>query len=211
MRKGGSIRMNRSESKYFNTARLMDQALLKLLGEKDMEYISVKEICERAGVNRSTFYLHYETIGDLIEETLEYITEKFYDAFQQNPSDFVGQIADSPLKELVLIKKNYLEPYLKFVYENRGVVKAAIRNPNSMKSFHRYFRMQEYIFKPIMERFQIPKEMQNYYTSYYIKGIWGIIEEWLNRGCIETVEQIGGIIINCVRPEEGLQNKRFGE
>jgi AcrR family transcriptional regulator len=68
--------MNKSESKYFNTARLMNQALIQLLEEKDIGYISIKEICEKAGVNRSTFYLHYETIGDLIEETVEYITEK---------------------------------------------------------------------------------------------------------------------------------------
>ena len=51
--------MNRSESKYFNTARLMDDALIDLLSEKEFEYITVKEICEKAGVNRSTFYLHY--------------------------------------------------------------------------------------------------------------------------------------------------------
>ena len=51
--------MNRSESKYFATAARMDEAFLELLEEKDFAYITVKEICEKAGVNRSTFYLHY--------------------------------------------------------------------------------------------------------------------------------------------------------
>lgn len=37
--------MNRSESKYFNTARRMDEALLALLEEKDFAYITVREIC----------------------------------------------------------------------------------------------------------------------------------------------------------------------
>ena len=55
--------MNKSESKYFNTALCMDEALISLLKVKDLEYITVKEICEKAGVNRSTFYLHYETIA----------------------------------------------------------------------------------------------------------------------------------------------------
>ena len=32
-------------------------------------YITVKEICEKAGVNRSTFYLHYENTTDLLQET----------------------------------------------------------------------------------------------------------------------------------------------
>ena len=59
--------MNKYESKYFNTARLMNEALLLLLENKDYEYITVKEICSKAGVNRSTFYLHYETIDDLLQ------------------------------------------------------------------------------------------------------------------------------------------------
>ena len=47
----------------------MDEALLALLEKKDLPYITVKEICQQAGVNRSTFYLHYETIGDLLAES----------------------------------------------------------------------------------------------------------------------------------------------
>ena len=45
--------MNKSESKYYNTALLMDEALLLLLEKKDYEFITVKEICAKAGVNRS--------------------------------------------------------------------------------------------------------------------------------------------------------------
>ncbi len=37
--------MNKSESKYFNTAARMDEALILLLEKKDLEYITVKEIC----------------------------------------------------------------------------------------------------------------------------------------------------------------------
>ena len=60
--------MNKSESKYFNTALRMDEALIALLEEKDLEYITVKEICRQAGVNRSTFYLHYEDVYALLDE-----------------------------------------------------------------------------------------------------------------------------------------------
>ena len=68
--------MNKSESKYFNTALRMDEALLALLERKDLEYITVKELCQQAGVNRSTFYLHYETIGDLVSETVELVNRR---------------------------------------------------------------------------------------------------------------------------------------
>lgn len=50
--------MNEFNSKYFKTALRMDEALIALLEKKDLEYITVKEICEEADVNRSTFYLH---------------------------------------------------------------------------------------------------------------------------------------------------------
>lgn len=74
--------MTKSESKYFNTAVLMNQALIELLNEKDFEFITVKEICQKAGVNRSTFYLHYETMNDLIEETANYMFKKFLEYFK---------------------------------------------------------------------------------------------------------------------------------
>ena len=48
--------MNRSESKYFNTAIRMDEALIKLMETQEFSYISVKAICETAGVNCSTFW-----------------------------------------------------------------------------------------------------------------------------------------------------------
>ena len=49
--------MNRQQSRYFTTAQLMDEALLDLLQNKGAEFITVKEICKKAGVGRSTFYL----------------------------------------------------------------------------------------------------------------------------------------------------------
>ena len=64
--------MNKSESKYFNTAVRFDKALLSLLEKKAFEYITIREICEEAGLNRSTFYLHYENTHDLLKESTAY-------------------------------------------------------------------------------------------------------------------------------------------
>ena len=71
--------MNKSESRYYATAARMDEAFLTLLAKKDFEYITVKEICEVAGVNRSTFYLHYETMSDLLSESISRINEQLFD------------------------------------------------------------------------------------------------------------------------------------
>lgn len=199
--------MNKSESKYFNTALLMDQALISLLAEKDIEYISVKEICEKAGVNRSTFYLHYETIGDLLEETIDYILSHFLASFDKTTELFCEQIENVPLSKLVLLNEKYLLPYLQFIYDNRVVFKAAINNPTSMKTDKIYSGVKKHVLEPIMYRFEIQKDEQNYWLAYYVSGIWAIIQEWLSRDCKESVEQIEGIIEGCVLPENTLQNK----
>ena len=106
--------MNKNESKYFNTAILFDEALIYLLENKDIEYITIKEICNKAGVNRSTFYLHYENINDLVEETMNYINKKFMNYFNENTKEFIEKIKNSKLEDLKLIEKKYLTPYLSF-------------------------------------------------------------------------------------------------
>ena len=80
--------MNKSESKYFNTAVRMDNALISLLKKKPLEYITVSELCTEAGVNRSTFYLHYETIEDILEETARYLIEEFLSYFSSDEMRF---------------------------------------------------------------------------------------------------------------------------
>ncbi|MGN0481434.1 MAG: TetR/AcrR family transcriptional regulator [Lachnospiraceae bacterium] len=203
--------MNKSESKYYNTAILMDEALVKLLAEKDMAFISVKEICERAGVNRSTFYLHYETIGDLLEETIQYVISKFMAAFDEKHEFLDGQIKDMPVSKLVFINEKYLKPYLQFIYDNRSVFKAAVQNPVSMRTDRMYSGIKKHIMEPVMQRFQIPADEQRYWMAYYFGGIWAIVQEWINHDCKEPVEKIELIIENCVRPESGLQGGKFGE
>ena len=73
--------MNKAESKYFNTAVRFDKALLSLLEKKPFEYITISEICEKTGVNRSTFYLHYENTADLLKEATAYVLDNFASYF----------------------------------------------------------------------------------------------------------------------------------
>ena len=58
--------MNKNESKYFKSAEKMHTALLTLLDSKDFELISVKEICETAGVGTaSLLYKKVMKLGNL--------------------------------------------------------------------------------------------------------------------------------------------------
>lgn len=191
--------MTKSESKYFNTARVMDEALIFLLGKKDIQFISIKEICEKAGVNRSTFYLHYETIADLLQETVEYIQKEFDKSFAVDAGEFISGIGQAPLDELVLINDKYLIPYLTFVKKHKHIYKATFNNPGSMQADDRLSELYRHVLKPIFLRFGIPDEEQRYWLVYHINGLMAIVIEWLKGDCEETVEDMVKIIEKCVR------------
>lgn len=196
--------MNKSESKYFNTALRMDEALIALLEIKDLEYITVKEICEKAGVNRSTFYLHYETIADLVTEAMENINKRFLAYFAQGSGDIFDSLSGRDLDALVLVKRDYLIPYLQFVRDNQKVYRAAFRNPNGTQSDVRYANLKKHIFEPILEKFEVPEAFRRYYIAYYFEGILAIIREWLNNGCSDSIETIASVIEACVKPSDSI-------
>ena len=190
--------MNKSESKYFNTAVKMDLALISLLKKKTFEYITVSEICERAGVNRSTFYLHYENIGDLLEETARYLIDDFLTYFGEDMEDVPYRLTNCELSELNFICDKYLTPYLTYIQENKEVFATALANRKSLGFENVYKRMFEYIFDPILERFNYPNEDRKYVMMYYLNGITAIITEWLKDGCNRTIADISGIIQACI-------------
>ena len=194
--------MNKSESKYFNTALRMDEALIALLEKKDLEYITVKEICHQAGVNRSTFYLHYESIAELLDEAMEMINQRFLSYFPQEEEAVMGDMEHRELNDLVFVTQEYLLPYLRFIQDNKKVYRAAFRNPSSMQANARYGVLKQRILDPILERFEIPAARRPYYIAYYVEGIAAIIKEWLRHDCGDSVEMIAAIIESCVRPKE---------
>lgn len=199
--------MNKSESKYFNTAERMDKALLELLEKKDFSYITVKGICEKAEVNRSTFYLHYETIGDLLEESIDYIQKKFLSGFQGKQS-VMPKIQDCSHKELMWITPDYLRPYLQFIKDYQQLYRAAMERPALFNSEKIYRQMFLHIFDPVLERFDVPVAERRYIMVFYLKGISGIIGEWLKEGCKDPIEQIITIIQKYV-PRKSIKQEEI--
>ena len=195
--------MNKSESKYFNTAIKMDEAFLSLIEVKDFEYITVKEICSKAGVNRSTFYLHYETVADLLEETTQYMHRKFIDTFSHKANDF-PDIGNCSKDELMLITPEYLKPYLTFIKDNRKLYSAALEYPQIFQSDITYQIMFQNIFSPILERFGIPVNERQYHMLFFLNGIEGIILHWLKGDCSDSIENIIKIIETCVMGERKI-------
>ena len=198
--------MNRSESKYFNTARLMNQALILLLEKKDFEYITVKEVCEKAGVNRSTFYLHYESMNDLLEESAQNFLRDFYenmrpsDKFQMEngESSFSEYIRNAPLAELYLLTPDYLTPYLNFVRENKRLFRTLLQHAQLFRWQNTYAYMFEKIFSPILDRYGLPEKVKPFLVSFYIHGIMAVVSQWLAGDCRESTEEVLEIIKTCL-------------
>lgn len=195
--------MNKSESKYFNTAEKMDRALLTLLEKKDLPYITVKEICAEAGVNRSTFYLHYETVGDLLAECTEFINAHFLEHMKLNSCGFAEKLKSCPIEELYLITPEYLEPYLTYIKEHRRLFRTYIENAKTLRLEESYNGLFRYIIMPILERYRVPEKDRKFIMTFHIHGIMAIIGEWLKGGCSEPIEYITEVIQKCVKNYSG--------
>lgn len=191
--------MNKSESKYFNTALKMDKAFLSLLETKSFAYITVKEICEKASVNRSTFYLHYETMEDLLSESVEYMNEQFLAYMKQAPDAFVSQIEQYPIDELYLITPEYLTPYLSYIKDHKRLFSTAIKNTKVLRLDESYEKMFRIVFEPILERYQVPVRNRRYVMTFYIQGLMSIITQWVKADCEDSIEQIIEIMQDCVK------------
>ncbi len=186
--------MNKSQSKYFNTAAKMNLALISLLKNKPFEYITVSELCKTAGVNRSTFYLHYETIGDLLGETTRYLLDGFRTYF----SDETVNISDCSLDELFFICERYLTPYLSYVKENKEIFSTVLSHMGVFEFEKVYNRLFENIFSPILERFDYLENDKRYVMAYYLNGITAIVNEWLKSGCDKPIDEVSDIIKICI-------------
>lgn len=190
--------MNKAESKYFNTASLMDQALLQLLEQKPFEYITIKEVCEKAGVNRSTFYLHYDSMADLVSECLRNATMEMQQKFDKVSQIDRVHLQVCQLEELNLITPQYLKPYLEFVRDNKTLFRAVVMHPNVFRTDQSLSELYSDILNPIFDRYHFSDWEKRYRLSFYLHGVWAIIEEWLRADCAEKIERLMPLIIDCV-------------
>lgn len=80
------------------TLREIHRAFLSLAAEKPMERITVKELCDRAMINKATFYSHYDNMDSLIEELEdEFVKDltgdmEYADLFFTNPEQFIATL-----------------------------------------------------------------------------------------------------------------------
>lgn len=80
------------------TLREIRKAFLSLASEKPLESITVKELCDRALINKATFYSHYDNLDALIEQLEdEFVTKltgdiEYADLFFSDPERFIATL-----------------------------------------------------------------------------------------------------------------------
>lgn len=193
--------MNRSESKFQNTANKMGCALVSLLENKEFADISITDICKKAGVNRSTFYAHYDNTYDLLQETYDGLIKNFLAECKFEGLESISDLRDLSKEDLNFVSPEYLLPYLQYVKKHKRLFKIYANNAHVFESNETNNYIVESVFAPIYERYGVTdKKLIRYMQKYFLKGIDSIIKEWVRNDCEDDMLIICEIITFCVRP-----------
>ena len=104
----GSFMSDKTDIRILKTKGKFRRALLDLLSVKSLNQISVCEICQKAGVNRNTFYAHYASAEDLMSEVQASFTRELVDCIRIKG-------------EYITSVENLLEITLSFVKNNKDM------------------------------------------------------------------------------------------
>lgn len=191
--------MDKAESKFYNAALKMNDALFKLLEFKEFTDITITDICKEANVNRTTFYAHYENTNDLLQEAKDRIMNKFFNFFGNE----TRHIDLNNFHPESFISDKFIVPYLNFVKDNKKIFKIFYNNLNTFNTKEIYDLLLERLWIPICNKKGLNDlSIINYMSKFFLNGMTSIIIEWINNNCEDDIYFICEIIILCVRPSE---------
>lgn len=197
--------MTRSESKFNHTAEKMEKALLTLLTKKSFSSITIAEICKEAGVNRSTFYSHYDNTSDLLRDSKETFIHHFLEMVKESSPK--AKEASSDYGRIV--SRGFLIPFLDQIRKNRVFFNVYVENFHTFNGEEDDKEFMGRIVLPALKSHGITDEVKaRYIARYLLNGIYAIIMEWVGDGCKETPELIADIIMACGKPGFGFEEKK---
>lgn len=156
----------------------IEKTFLQLIQKKNIDEISVSNICELAGLNRSTFYSNYMDIYDLTEKVKDRMANEFasmyVNDFNSIPSDTSN--FDNSLKMFRHIKENQIFYKTYFKLESSTFV-------SPVKKYNLELAQKFYDNKHI-----------DYHIEFFRAGLNALIKKWLSGGCKESPEEMVMII-----------------
>lgn len=98
--------------RFVKNRAVLQRAFIDLTLEKHATHISVKELTERAGVNRMTFYSHYDEVADVLLEFVDGLTAQLIETHRQG--DACPALSTAAIRQLLLDATALMEEELAF-------------------------------------------------------------------------------------------------
>ncbi len=162
------------------TKKLLTQALMELLEEKQINEITVKELTDLADMNRGTFYLYYKDIFDMLEKIEDGLFAALDDIVSLHEKDDVSRQPKPILLDL-----------FRFIGENREICSVLLSPHGDMNFLH---RLNDVVREKCLQMWPNEKEKESagfeYHYSFVVYGCVGVFRAWLSGKCRETAEEM---------------------
>ena len=176
------------DRRVIKTRRQLKKGLAALMKEKSVNQITVKELVEEVDINRSTFYLHFKDIQDLLREIEENMEAQIKRAIEEHP--------------IVSGNENafyFIEDMFRVLDEEREIRKALIGPNGDMEFIHRIERIIKENSRGTLEKmFPGKKEDLKYFYAFCLSGCLGLVKVWLNEGEEKSPEEMAQMTFNMI-------------
>ncbi len=164
------------------TKKLLKDSLTEMLNSQSIYHISIRELCEKAGINRSTFYKYYGNQFDLLEEMEKDLLEA--------TENFLSQQTD--IKNTTVIEQT-----LKYLEKNIDFVRLLINSNVDPTFANKLFALTpiQTMLKDLFENRSTPNEYE-YVTNFIIHGAYQAVCMWLNKENRESSEWMAQFLVD---------------
>lgn len=174
--------MKNEDRRTRKTQNALKQIFIGLLKQKEIEKISVTELCRLADINRSTFYLHYCDIYALLEEIEKDCLEEF---------DLLVEYISCQ----EIIPDQVTRMILKYIYDQKELLYLFLLKNNRYDFWEKINQKIISLFKTkTLQNYQLPDHMdENEFDDiilFYASGFYAIYRKWLYHNCDEDMDTI---------------------
>jgi len=175
--------MNRSNNERFQaTEDKIIQAFIQLLSEKEVSAITVSEICRLSGIHRTSFYLHFQDVYELMDRIEIRLAGYYANLFEDQTCHYNLGERFQHLFEFIHEHQAFYRAYWHRAKDLRVLDAALSENTES--------KMKE---TAAGYGFQSDTEIQ-FHRIFFKAGLAALIGYWLSRGCPETPEGLSEIL-----------------
>lgn len=176
------------------TKMALQNSLFELLEKKPMGKITIKELCENADINRTTFYAHYTDHYDLLSkienETLSWAKDAVANLTAKNDKNENIKIMEEIFQYIADNSKN-----MKLLMSERGDI-------NFQKQIFTIIYQQCGIYFSSVDDIS---NIRDEYFIFVINGSIGLLQHWLKNGISRTPREMAEIIYNMAVQSDDLR------